>query len=89
MTTEFKEIGHIRLVGTAQSEGSVTASVSDMGAYPILLTVSGSVGELSMAGHSFYLTCSQWLRTNMTSILLAIISVIFPAIIAIPSKSDN
>ena len=88
-STEFKEIGHIRLVGTAQSEGSVTASVSDMGAYPILLTVSGSVGELSMAGHSFYLTCSQWLRTNMTSILLAIISVIFPAIIAIPSKSDN
>lgn len=88
-STEFKEIGHIRLAGTAQSEGSVTASVSDMGAYPILLTVSGNVGELSMAGHSFYLTCSQWLRTNMTSILLAIISVIFSAIIAMPSKSDN
>ena len=88
-STEFKEIGHIRLAGTAQSEDSVTASISDIGAYPISLTISGSVKELSMAGHSFYLTWAQWLRMNMTSILLAVISAIFSVIIAIPFKADN
>lgn len=88
-STEFREIGHIEISGVAKSDGDVVADISDMGAYPILLTLSGRVEDLSMAGHSFYLTYGQWLRINMTSILLALISVIFSAIIAIPSKSDD
>lgn len=88
-STEFKEIGHIVISGVAKSDGDVSASISDMGAYPILLTLSGSVEELSMAGHSFYLTYGQWLRMNMTPILLALISVIFSAILAIPSQSSD
>lgn len=88
-TTEFKEIGHIELAGNAQNNGSVAVTLSDIGKYPIPLTLTGSVGELSMAGHSLYLTGKQWLRTNMTPILLALISVIFSVIFSKSSKTDE
>ena len=89
VSTEFKEIGHIELAGNAQNIGSVTTIISDMGEYPVSLTLTGSVVELSMAGHSFYLTGVQWLRMNMTPILLALISVIFSVIIAKPPETSN
>lgn len=88
-STEFKEIGHIELAGNAQSVGSVTVRISDMGEYPVSLILTGSVEELSMAGHSFYLTGAQWLRMNMTPILLALISVIFSVIITKPSGTGD
>lgn len=88
-TTEFKEIGHIELAGTAQCDGSVGVIFSDMGEYPIPLTLAGSVGKLSMAEHSFYLTGEQWLRTNMTPILLALVSVIFSVIFSKPSEPSE
>ena len=85
--TEFREIGHISLSGDAEQDGSLTVDISDLSAYPLPVTLSGSVGRLEIAGHSFYPTPKQWLRENMTQILLALMGVIFSAIIIMP-KSD-
>ena len=85
--TEFREIGHITLSGDAEQDGSLTVDISDLSTYPLPVTLSGSVGRLEIAGHSFYPTPAQWLRENMTQILLALMGVIFSAVIIKP-KSD-
>lgn len=85
--TEFKEIGHIALSGDAEQDGSLSVDISDLSTYPLPVTLSGRVGRLEIAGHSFYPTPTQWLRDNMTQILLALMGVIFSAIIIRP-KSD-
>lgn len=86
--TEFREIGHIALSGDAEQDGSLMVDISDLSAYPLPVTLSGSVGRLEIAGHSFYPTLKQWLRDNMTQILMALMGVIFSAIIIMP-KSDQ
>ena len=86
--TEFREIGHISLSGDAEQDGSLTVDISDLSAYPLPVTLSGSVGRLEIAGHSIYPTPDRWLRENMTQILMALMGVIFSAIIIMP-KSDQ
>lgn len=85
--TEFREIGHITLSGDAEQDGSLIVDISDLSTYPLPVTLSGHVGKLEIADHSFYPTPKQWLRDNMTQILLALMGVIFSAIIVRP-KSD-
>lgn len=86
--TEFREIGHISLSGDAEQDGSLTVDISDLSAYPLPVTLSGSVGRLEIEGHSIYPTPKRWLRENMTQILMALMGVIFSAIIIMP-KSDQ
>lgn len=85
--TEFREIGHITLSGDVEQDGSLIVDISDLSTYPLPVTLSGHVGRLEIADHSFYPTPKQWLRDNMTQILLALMGVIFSAIIIRP-KSD-
>ena len=87
--TEFREIGHINLSGDAEEGQELTMDISDLSAYPIPVTLSGSVGRMEIAGHSLYLTLSQWLRANMTQILLALMGVIFSVIIVRPESNDS
>lgn len=85
--TEFREIGHIALSGDEEQDGSLMVDISDLSACPLPVTISGNVGRLDIAGHSFYQTPEQWLRENMTQILMALMGVIF-SIIIIKPKSD-
>ena len=78
--TEFREIGHVNLSGDAEKGQELTMEISDLSAYPIPVTLSGSVGRMEIAGHSLYLTPNQWFRANMTQILLALMGVIFSVI---------
>lgn len=86
--TEFREIGHVKLSGDAEKGQELTMDISDLSAYPIPVTLSGSVGRMEIAGHSVYLTSSQWFRANMTQILLALMGVIFSVIIVRPKSKQ-
>lgn len=87
--TEFREIGHVKLIGDAEKGQELMMDISDLSAYPIPVTLSGSVGRMEIAGHSVYLTPSQWFRANMTSILLALMGVIFSVIIVRPKSKQQ
>lgn len=86
--TEFKEIGHIDLEGTVEKNETLFLSISDLAGDPVPVILSGKVKDLTMAGNSLYLTPSQWLRENMTEILLALIGLIFSVIIVRPSTKE-
>lgn len=91
--TDFHDLGNIRISGESSKQSgddSLRIKISDLGAYPIGVELSGVVKSLRI-GNSFYnlKTPFQWMYENWGAVLLSVLGTLFAAIVTNLSSKDK
>ena len=75
--TEFKEIGHSEVEGTAKKPWQMQLEISDIGRYPIPIKIRGQVAPLKIEDEIYGPSLGQWLVDEWKELLLSVITFFF------------